>query len=78
MWDILYSKKYFKVFNKSCPKNLIFKELYFLQYKWIYTNSLGQYFDNLSLNAASCQTADSTDSVYISIESELKDIKTTS
>ena len=34
-------------------------------------------FDNLSLNAVSCQTADSTDSVHISIEPELKDLKTT-
>ena len=41
----------------------------------MYTNSLGQYFDNLSLNAASCQTADCTGSVYISIESKLKDLK---
>ncbi len=32
----------------------------------------------LFLNAASCQTTDSTDSVRILIESELKDIKTTS
>ena len=43
----------------------------------MYTNSLGQYFDKLSLNAASCQTADSTDSVRISIEPELKYLKTT-
>ena len=45
--------------------------------KHIYTNSLGKYFDKLSLNAASCQTADSTDSLRISIEPELKDLKTT-
>ena len=79
MWEILYSKKeYYKVLNKSCLKNLIFKELYFLKNKWMYTNSLGQYFDKVSLNAASCQTADSTDSVLIPVEPELKYLKTTS
>ena len=44
----------------------------------MYTNSLGQYFDKLSLNAARSQTADSTDSVRISIEPQLKDLKTNS
>ena len=43
-----------------------------------YANSLGQYFNKLSLNADCCQTADSTDSVCISIEPGLKDLKTTS
>ena len=43
----------------------------------MYTNSLEQYFDKLSLNAASCQTADSLDYIRISIERELKDLKTT-
>ena len=43
----------------------------------MYTNSLGQYFDKLSLNAASCQTADSTVSVLIPVEPELKDLKAT-
>ena len=41
----------------------------------MYTNSLGQYFDKLSLNAASCQTADSTIFVCILIEPELKYLK---
>ena len=40
----------------------------------MYTNSLGQYFDKLSLNAASCQTADNTIFVCLSIEPELKDL----
>ncbi len=44
----------------------------------MYTNSLGQYFDNLSLNAASCQTTDRTIFVFLSIEPELKDLKITS
>ena len=34
-------------------------------------------FDKVSLNAVSCQTADSTVSVCISKEPELKDLKTT-
>ncbi len=34
-------------------------------------------FDKLSLNTSSCQTADSTDSIRISIETELKYLKTT-
>ncbi len=34
----------------------------------------GQYFDKLYLNAASCQTAHSTDFVRILIEPELKDL----
>ncbi len=33
-------------------------------------------FDKVSLNAASCQTADSTVSVCTSIEPEMKDLKT--
>ena len=44
--------------------------------KHIYTNSQGKYFNKLSLNAASYQTADSTDSVRIPIEPKLKDLKT--
>ncbi len=61
MWDILYSRKHFKVSNKSCLNNLFFQSTLFLKYGWIFTNSLGQYFDKLSLNADSCQTANSTD-----------------
>ena len=45
--------------------------------KHIYSISIGEYFDKFSLNAASYQTADSTDSVRIPIEPELKDLKTT-
>ena len=44
-------------------------------YPYLSLLSLGQYFDNLSLNAASCQTSDSTDYVCISMEPELKDLK---
>ena len=34
-------------------------------------------FDKLSLNAASCQTVESKESIHKSIESKLKDLKTT-
>ena len=40
-----------------------------------YTYSLGECFDNLFLNAASCETADSTESARATIESELRDLK---
>ncbi len=39
-----------------------------------YTNSLRKSFDKLSLNAASCLTADSTIFVCTSLEPELKDL----
>ena len=59
-------------------KNLFVKRTLFFRYKWIYTNSLRQYFDKLPLNADSYQTAYSTIFVRTSIEPELKDLKTTS
>ncbi len=40
----------------------------------IYTGTI---FDKLSLNVASCQTTDSTESVCSSIELDFKDLKTT-
>ena len=66
MWDILFSKII-----------LDFQRALFFKYKSIYTKSLRQYFDKLSLNAASCQNADTTIFVRTSIELELKDLKAT-
>ncbi len=61
------------------PKKFDFQRaLFFEIYKWMYTNSLGQYFDKLSLNAVSYQTADITIFVCISIEPGLKYLKITS
>ena len=46
---------------------------------YVYINrSIIIHFDKLSLNAASYRMVDSSDSVLMSIESELKDLKTTS
>ncbi len=42
---------------------------------WIYANSLGKWFDKLSLNAARCQTAYNTEPNRAAIELELKDLK---
>ncbi len=73
MWDILY-KKNISNFSKYALKTCFITLMILMRY---YTNSLEKYFDKLSLNTASCQTADSTDSVRISKGTELKDLKTT-
>ena len=74
----LYKKNTSK-FSANHALKTCFSKVHFFQILMdLYTNSLGQYFDKLSLNAASCQTADSTDYVCISIELELKDLNTTS
>ena len=48
----------------------------FLKYGWIYKNSLGQCFDKLFLNAASCQMAESNEFVRTTIEPKLEVQKT--
>ena len=50
--------------------------MWILKYWWIFVNSQGQCSDQLYFNAASCQTADSTEPVRTSIEPELKNLKT--
>ncbi len=52
------------------------KSMWILKYWWIYAISLEQCFYQLSLNADSFKTADSTESVFTSIKPELKDLKT--
>ncbi len=52
-------------------KYMIFESLHW----WTYANKIGQCFNKLSLNAASCKTANNTESISAAIELELKDIK---
>ena len=54
----------------------IFPKAKILNYQWFYTNLHDKCIDHLSLNVAGLQTAEITDCVRPSIQSELKDLKT--
>ena len=59
--NILYffpPKKGFSTINAS--KLVFFQSIWFSKYWWNYANLVGKYFDQLSLNSASCQTAESS------------------
>ena len=75
MWDILYSKRILQSFQQIMPLKFIFPNFIIFEIlMYLHTNSLGQYFDKLSLNGDSCQTADSTIFVRTSIEPKFKKI----
>ena len=61
----LLKKKYLKVFNKKCLKNLFFLSMSFLKYWWILNLFTGKMFWHIIIICSySFQTADSTESSH--------------